>query len=253
MKELHLLHLLQLTERERERDSERSLLAMASSPPPPPPPPHVVVLPFAQQGHINPLVQLAKKLAAHGFTITFVLSENTVPENPNPSPNLTFAGVPDLLPPERSRGSVFRDSVDSMTNMEPGFRDFIHRLHHSDHPVTAIITDVFMIWCYGIAAELSIPCLTFFTSNATAASVFDHVPSLVDMGVLPFPRGKEKKKNTSSSSSLYTLSSSNSCSNLFFLMIYGKTYNLPSFLISLIPMWLAFLIIILHGVLSFFI
>ena len=37
--------------------------------------PHVLMMPYPGQGHVNPLMDLAKKLASHGVTITFVSSQ----------------------------------------------------------------------------------------------------------------------------------------------------------------------------------
>eukprot|EP00250_Pteridium_aquilinum_P008778 c18201_g1_i2 orf=191-1600(-) len=148
--------------------------------------PHILVLPFAQQGHINPLMQLSRKLASRGAEVTFVVSENTVPSGKSKAsgtPNLRLVGVADNLPAERSRGSSFRDSVDSMVNMEAGFRELLQGLRHV---VTTVIYDAFMTWAPSIAASLSIPCISFFTTNATACSLVYQVPSLIEHGVLPF-------------------------------------------------------------------
>lgn len=155
----------------------------------PPAPPHIVVLPFAQQGHINPLLQLSRKLAGHGFVVSFVVSENSVPNKSSLSSNINFVGVPDHLSPERSRGSSFRDSVDSMINMEAGFHDLLHRLHHlRQHPVSVVIADAFMLWSQGIASKFSIPFIFFFTASATCCALLCHLPALTSRGVLPFPR-----------------------------------------------------------------
>eukprot|EP00250_Pteridium_aquilinum_P025711 c31394_g1_i1 orf=146-382(+) len=40
--------------------------------------PHVLMMPYPLQGHITPLMQLSKLLAARGFAITFVTSESNV-------------------------------------------------------------------------------------------------------------------------------------------------------------------------------
>ncbi|MCO5581292.1 hypothetical protein L7F22_035171 [Adiantum nelumboides] len=145
---------------------------------------HIVVLPFAQQGHINPLMQLSRKLASRGADVTFVVSENTASTAAAGAlPNLKIVGIPDNLPPERSKGSSFRDSVDSMINMESSFANLLHQLRDT---VSAVIYDGFMTWVPAIAHSFSIPCFCFFTTNATASAVCYYVPSLIKAGVLPF-------------------------------------------------------------------
>ena len=37
--------------------------------------PHALMMPYPAQGHVNPLMNLAKKLASQGVTITFINSQ----------------------------------------------------------------------------------------------------------------------------------------------------------------------------------
>lgn len=39
--------------------------------------PHAVAIPFPAQGHIGPMMHLCTKLAAHGFSITFVNTQHS--------------------------------------------------------------------------------------------------------------------------------------------------------------------------------
>ncbi|MCO5581294.1 hypothetical protein L7F22_035173 [Adiantum nelumboides] len=145
---------------------------------------HIVVLPFAQQGHINPLMQLSRKLASRGADVTFVLSENTASTAAaGVAPNLKIVGISDNLPPERSKGSSFSDSWDSMINMELSFSNLLHHLRCT---VSAVIYDGFMTWAPAISHSLSIPCFCFITTNATVGTITYHLPSLIRAGVLPF-------------------------------------------------------------------
>ncbi|KAH7387548.1 hypothetical protein KP509_16G029100 [Ceratopteris richardii] len=144
----------------------------------------VWILPFAQQGHINPLMQLAKVLGSRGQKVTFLLQQNSFQSQAALEvPGVSILGVDDQLPPERSRGSSFRDSVDSMHNMEAPFSSLITKFHHR---VSFLIYDAFMSWAPSIASSFDIPSSCFFTSNATACTLGYNVPFLLERGILPF-------------------------------------------------------------------
>ena len=69
--------------------------------------PHAVCIPFPAQGHINPMLKLAKLLHHKGFHITFVNTEynhkrllkSRGPNSLDGLPSFTFETIPDGLPP----------------------------------------------------------------------------------------------------------------------------------------------------------
>lgn len=68
---------------------------------------HVIVLPYPSQGHITPMMQLAKLLHSKGFHVTFVNTEfnhnrfirNKGPDSLKGLPDFRFETIPDGLPP----------------------------------------------------------------------------------------------------------------------------------------------------------
>ncbi|KAH7387547.1 hypothetical protein KP509_16G029000 [Ceratopteris richardii] len=144
----------------------------------------VWILPFAQQGHINPMIQLAKALASRGALITFLVPQTTLSARSSlEMPGISFLGVDDELPPERSRGSNFRDSIDSMINMEGHFARLVAECREQ---IAILIYDAFMTWAPKIASALSVNSSCFFTSNATCGALFQQIPTLIERGILPF-------------------------------------------------------------------
>lgn len=69
--------------------------------------PHAVCIPYPCQGHINPMLKLAKILHHKGFHITFVNTEynhrrllkSRGPDSLNGFPSFRFETIPDGLPP----------------------------------------------------------------------------------------------------------------------------------------------------------
>ncbi|KAH7387543.1 hypothetical protein KP509_16G028600 [Ceratopteris richardii] len=144
----------------------------------------VWILPCPLQGHINPLLQLARALAGRGVHVVFLVPKATLPERSSlETPGLSVLALDDGLPPDRSRGSNIKDSFDSMNHMESAF---VRLLDASRQGVACLIYDAFVAWAPKIASSLSIRSSCFFTSNATACAVVCHIPVLIDRGILPF-------------------------------------------------------------------
>eukprot|EP00249_Psilotum_nudum_P014876 c25044_g1_i1 orf=52-1569(+) len=163
---------------------------------------HAVVLCFPQQGHVNPLMHLSKRLAAHGFIITFVLSQHDYDrmmrsivgsndEQELQTLDIRLVGVPDGLPiqyPESDDlyGKLFRESYDAMMSMRQGVEQLMHKLHASDQPATLMLSDMFMTWAHEVASKFETRLVGFFTSNAISCSIFNHARYLYSQSILPF-------------------------------------------------------------------
>lgn len=85
---------------------------------------HAIVVPMPGQGHINPMMQLAKKLASKGIAITFVLTQswhniiakahstnrvNAFTHAQNIGLNIRLADIPDCVPGEFERWKKIED------------------------------------------------------------------------------------------------------------------------------------------------
>ena len=76
--------------------------------------PHAVLIPYPLQGHINPLLKLAKLLHLRGFHITFVdteynpkrLLKSRGPNSLNGFTDFCFETIPDSLTPMEGDGDV---------------------------------------------------------------------------------------------------------------------------------------------------
>eukprot|EP00250_Pteridium_aquilinum_P026202 c32551_g1_i1 orf=53-334(+) len=77
--------------------------------------PHVVVFPFPAQGHINGAMDISKKLAMLGVSITFICTEAYIASMIKQGFDtgglpIRLLGLPDGLPPEKS----MTDSIDQI-------------------------------------------------------------------------------------------------------------------------------------------
>lgn len=161
--------------------------------------PHALCIPYPSQGHINPMLKLAKLLHHNGFHITFLhtdhthqcLLESLGPNSLNGLPSFHFRTIPDGLP---STSTSTRNTPSLCRSMSetclPHLRNLISELNHSSSsnvpPVTCIISDGVMSFSLDAAQELGIPHVLFWTTGACAFMAYLHFRHLIDKGLVPF-------------------------------------------------------------------
>lgn len=130
---------------------------------------HAVCLPFPAQGHLTPMMQLAKLLHSRGFHVTFVNTEfnhnrwirSKGPDSVKGWTDFRFETIPDgLQPSDRDATQDIPSLCDSTRkNCLSPFRDLILRLNSIPElpPVTCIVADGIMSFAIKAAEELGIP------------------------------------------------------------------------------------------------
>ncbi|KAK8367260.1 hypothetical protein V6Z11_A02G169500 [Gossypium hirsutum] len=140
--------------------------------------PHAVCLPFPSQGHINPLMQLARLLHSRGFHITFVNSEfndrrlvrSRGEEAVKGLPDFRFDALPDGLPPSDSDATQCVPALCDSTRktcLAP-FMELLSKLNSSPYlpPVTCIVCDGIMNFGTKAAQLIGVPYVQLWTSSA---------------------------------------------------------------------------------------
>ncbi|KAL2893784.1 7-deoxyloganetin glucosyltransferase [Bienertia sinuspersici] len=164
--------------------------------------PHAVCVPFPAQGHISPMLNLAKLLHSKGFYITFVNTEFNHSRilrarGPNDSleglpSSFQFEAIPDGLPPSRPDAtqdvpSMFHAVLNNF--LEP-FKKLLLRLNDSSSgspPVTFILSDSLMPFALDAASHLGgLPVLLLWTASACGFLAYAQYRSFLDKGIVPF-------------------------------------------------------------------
>nr|GMD88823.1 7-deoxyloganetin glucosyltransferase-like [Ipomoea batatas] len=157
--------------------------------------PHAVCIPFPAQGHINPMLKLAKILNHKGFHITFVNSEfnhrrllrSRGPESVKGLPSFRFETIPDGLPPSEVDATQDIASLcEAVTqNCLGPFKDLIARLNESGPPVSCIVSDGGMFFTLDAAEEFGIPEILFWSCGAGGFLGFVLYRLVIDKGYSP--------------------------------------------------------------------
>ncbi|TKY56268.1 7-deoxyloganetin glucosyltransferase [Spatholobus suberectus] len=158
--------------------------------------PHAVCVPFPAQGHINPMLKLAKLLHFKGFHITFVNTEYNHkrllkargPDSLDGLPSFRFETIPDGLPePDVDDTQDIPSLCDSTRRTcSPHFKNLLGKINNSDAPpVTCIVSDGAMSFTLEAAEELGVPEVLFWTTSACGFMCYVQYEQLIEKDLTP--------------------------------------------------------------------
>ncbi|XP_058754696.1 7-deoxyloganetin glucosyltransferase-like [Vicia villosa] len=160
--------------------------------------PHVVCVPYPAQGHINPMLKLAKLLHFKGgFHVTFVNTEynhkrllkSRGPNSLNGLSSFRFETIPDGLPDTDVDVTQDVPSLCDSTRKTclPHFKKLISKLNNATHtpPVSCIVSDGIMSFTLDAAQELNIPEVLFWTTSACGFMCYVQYRQLIEKGLTP--------------------------------------------------------------------
>ena len=159
--------------------------------------PHILIFPFPAQGHVTPLLNLAKLLSHVGLHVTFLNTEHNHRRLASHRrdlserfPTLRFAAISDGLPandPRQETLTVTRYLFPSFGFIaRPLLRDLLLS-SKTRPPVTSIIADGIILPAINeIVQDMGIRIFTFCSNPACSFWAFLCVPKLLENGELPF-------------------------------------------------------------------
>jgi len=162
--------------------------------------PHAVCIPYPAQGHINPMLKLAKILHHKGFHITFVNTEfnhrrllrSRGSHSLDGLLSFRFVTIPDGLPTCDADATQDIPSLCKSTTetcLGP-FRDLLAKLNETNNtsnapPVTCIVSDGIMSFTLAAAQEIGVPEVLFWTTSACGFLGYMHYTTLIEKGFTP--------------------------------------------------------------------
>ncbi|KAG9451451.1 hypothetical protein H6P81_011416 [Aristolochia fimbriata] len=159
--------------------------------------PHAVLIPQPAQGHITPMLKLARLLHNRGFYITFVNSEynhqrflrSWGSHSLDGLHDFRFEAIPDGLPSSDREVTQDIPALCLATRAHCGapFRALVTGLNDTEGVpnVTCIIADGVMSFLLRVGDELGILGLVFWTTSACGFMGYLHFAELIERGYVP--------------------------------------------------------------------
>ena len=147
---------------------------------------HVLVLPYPSQGHINPLLQFAKRLVSKGVKATIATTHYTV--NTINAPSVGVEPISDGF--DNGSGHAGNVGLFLSSFRTAGTRtlsQLVEKFQHTKTPVTCIVYDSFFPWALDVAKQHGIYGASFFTNSAAVCNIFCRIHH----GLLQLPVEKE--------------------------------------------------------------
>ncbi|KAH9606306.1 hypothetical protein KSS87_000221 [Heliosperma pusillum] len=144
---------------------------------------HVLILPYPAQGHINPMLQFAKRLVYKGIKptlVTTVYLYKSMHTSTSPSGDGPQIGVRTISDGYDEGGRAQAESSEaylaSLYGVGPrNLSGLIKNLSEEGDPVKAVIYDGFFPWALDVAKEFGLFGVCFLTQSCAVNSVYYHV------------------------------------------------------------------------------
>ncbi|XWS41594.1 hypothetical protein CRYUN_Cryun17cG0095300 [Craigia yunnanensis] len=147
--------------------------------------PHAVCVPYPSQGHVTPMMQLAKLLHSRGRLVRSKGAESI-----KGLPDFRFETIPDGLPYSDHDATQDIPALCDSTrkNCLAPFLEFVAKLNSSSEvpPVTCIISDGVMSFGIKAGEILGIPEFQFWTASVCGFMGYLQYSQLVKRGIVPF-------------------------------------------------------------------
>ncbi|GJU37001.1 UDP-glycosyltransferase 83A1 [Tanacetum coccineum] len=153
---------------------------------------HVLVIPYPAQGHVIPLLEVARCLTIKGLKVTFVNTEaahklimSAWSEKDDPNDLMQMVSIPDGMGPLDDRNDLGKLN-ETMSRVMPGkLEALIDGINRSEGAkITCIIADYCMGWVSKVTQKMCIRLATFCSGSAAFMSLIMSVQKLLDDQVI---------------------------------------------------------------------
>ena len=133
---------------------------------------HVLVVTYPAQGHINPLIQFAKRLASKGVKVTLATTPNTIK-----SIHAHTISIEPISDGFDERGFKEAPSLEAYlesfkTVGSRTLAELIVKYNNSGTPVSCIAYDSLLSWALDVAKEFGIYAAIMLTNSASVCSLY---------------------------------------------------------------------------------
>ncbi|KAL8097466.1 hypothetical protein AgCh_030555 [Apium graveolens] len=163
--------------------------------------PHAMCIPFITQGHISPMLKLAKLLHQKGFHISLVNNEFNHRRLLNSRgldaldglPDFSYYAIPDGIPPSDPNATQPPAMMCACPPIHclPPIKSLVSQFNDEANmdsdvpPVTCMVADGLMSFALKVADQLGIPKVLFWTASACGLLGYSQYGQLIQRGYTP--------------------------------------------------------------------
>ncbi|KAG0452673.1 hypothetical protein HPP92_025337 [Vanilla planifolia] len=142
---------------------------------------HALVFPYPSQGHVNPMIQFAKRIASHNHRVTVALTRFVASTVPAPlattfSSPVSIATISDGFDEggfsAAPSPSAYLASLESVGGAS--LVDLLRSLADRGDPVSVVVYDSFLPWALHVARQNGAAAAAFFSQSAAVNAVYYH-------------------------------------------------------------------------------
>ncbi|KAJ0033966.1 hypothetical protein Pint_26260 [Pistacia integerrima] len=142
----------------------------------------ILVIPFPIQGHLNPMLQLSKRLVSKGLKVTLVSTNSSLKPN-NIISSIDFEFINDGFDAELNP-ETFDEYIKCFKVVFPqNLAKFMESRKSLGFPFKFVVYDSGMPWMLDVARDLGMDGAPFFTQSCAVNAVYYHL----DQGTLKVP------------------------------------------------------------------
>lgn len=149
------------------------------------PAPHVLILPYPSQGHINPMLQFAKRLASKGPRATLVTTRFIIRSVQPKTGAVALAPISDGYDggglAHATTLDVYLRSLAAVGSRT--LAELVEARRADGDTFFCMVYDTYTPWAWEVAARLGLPAVAFSTQSCAVSAVYYYV----SRGLLPVP------------------------------------------------------------------
>lgn len=138
--------------------------------------PHALLLPYPSQGHINPMLQFAKRLAHHGLRSTLAVTRLALGSTKPEVGTVHVATISDGFDKSVTEVSSVEDYLAQLKLVgSKTLEQLMETESTAGRPVHVVIYDTFMPWGADVARRFGAATAAFFTQSCAVNAIYGQV------------------------------------------------------------------------------